>query len=132
MRQPENGKVYSLGHYVAVRSATIDWFMCVICEVNDPSKEIKARFMRRSGQYFLLSKNLEKWFPSQQDVTDAPYHPFTIACVIPLMPSTLKVSDKMIQTLERDFKMDLHICTKKEVVNIEKIELLAVAFLRNY
>ena len=37
--------------------------MCVISEINDPSKEVKARFMRKSGQYFLLSKKLEKWFP---------------------------------------------------------------------
>ena len=42
MSQPENGKVYSLGDYVAVRSETIDWFMCVISEVNDPSKEVKV------------------------------------------------------------------------------------------
>ena len=28
---------------------------------------------------------------SQQDFTDASYHPLTIACVIPLMPSILKV-----------------------------------------
>ena len=39
MSQPENGKLYSLGDYVAVLSETIDWFMCVISEVNDPSKE---------------------------------------------------------------------------------------------
>ena len=63
LSQPENGKVYSLGDYVAVRSETIDWFMYVISEVNDPSKEVKVRFMRKSGQYFLLSKRLEKWFP---------------------------------------------------------------------
>ena len=37
--------------------------MCVVSEVNDPSKELKVRFMRKSGQYFLLSKKLEKWFP---------------------------------------------------------------------
>ena len=63
MSQPENGKVYSLGDCVVVRSKTIDWFMCVISEVNDPSKEVKVRFMRKSGQYLLLSKKLEKWFP---------------------------------------------------------------------
>ena len=63
LSQPENGKVYSLGDYVAVRSETIDWFMCVISEVNDPSKEVKVRFMRKSGQYFLLSKKLEKCSP---------------------------------------------------------------------
>ena len=39
--QPENKKVYSLGDYVAVRSETNDWIMCVI---NDSS-----RFMRKSG-----------------------------------------------------------------------------------
>ena len=39
LSQPENGKLYSLGDYVTVRSETIDWFMCVITEVNDPSKE---------------------------------------------------------------------------------------------
>ena len=60
LSQPENGKVYSLGDYGAVRSGTIDWFMCVISEVNYPSKEVKARFMRKSGQYFLVSKKLEK------------------------------------------------------------------------
>ena len=54
---------YSLGDYVAVRSETNDWFMCVISEINDPSKEVKVRFMRKSGQYFLPSKMLEKWFP---------------------------------------------------------------------
>ena len=54
---------YSLGDYVAVRSETNDWFVCVISEINDPSKEVKVRFMRKSGQYFLLSKKLETWFP---------------------------------------------------------------------
>ena len=63
MSQPENEKVYSLCDYDVVRSETIDWFMCVISEVNDPSKEVKVRFMRKSRQYFLLSKKLEKWFP---------------------------------------------------------------------
>ena len=63
LSQPENGKVYSLGDYVAVRLETIDWFMCVITEVNNPSKEVKVKFMRKSGQYFLLSKKLENWFP---------------------------------------------------------------------
>ena len=63
LRQPENEKVYSLGDYVAVRSRTNYWFMCVISEINDPSKEVNVSFMRTSGQYFLLSKKLEKWFP---------------------------------------------------------------------
>ena len=60
--QPENEKVYSLGDYDAVCSETTDWFMCVISEINDPSREVKFRFMKKSGQYFLLSKKLEKWF----------------------------------------------------------------------
>ena len=45
LSQPKNEKVYSLGDYVAVRSETSDWFMCVVSEINDPSKEVKLRFM---------------------------------------------------------------------------------------
>ena len=36
--------------------------ICVISEINEPLKEVKVRFMRESGQYFLLSTKLEKWF----------------------------------------------------------------------
>ena len=78
LSQPENEKVYSLGDYVTVCSETDDWFMCVISEINDPSKEVKVRFMRKSGQYFLLSKKLESGSQSQQYFTAAPYHPLTI------------------------------------------------------
>ena len=60
--QPENEKVYSLDDYVTVPSETNDWFMCVISEINNPSKEAKVRFMRKSGQHFLLNRMLEKWF----------------------------------------------------------------------
>ena len=56
LSQPENEKVYSLGDYVAVCSETNDWFMCVTSEIYDPSKDVNVRFMRKSGQYFLLSK----------------------------------------------------------------------------
>ena len=60
LSQPENEEVHSLGDYVTVRSETNDWFMCVTSEINDHSKEVKVTFMRKSGQYFLLSKKLEK------------------------------------------------------------------------
>ena len=60
LSQPKNEKVYSLGDHVAVRSETNDWFMCLTSEISDPSKRVKVRFMRKSGQYFLLSKKLEK------------------------------------------------------------------------
>ena len=62
LSQPENEKVYSLGDYVAVRSETNDWFICVVSEINEPLKEVRVRFMRESGQNFLLSKKLEEWF----------------------------------------------------------------------
>ena len=67
--------------------------MCVIIEINDPSKEVKVRFMKKSGQYFLLSKKLEKWFSKSAIFhgCSMPYHPLTIACVIPLIPSILTV-----------------------------------------
>ena len=60
LRQPENEQVYSLDDYIAVYSEATDWFVCVISEINDPSKEVKVRFMKKSGQCFLLSKKLEK------------------------------------------------------------------------
>ena len=36
-------KIYSLGDYVAVCSETTDWFMYVMSEINDPSKEGKSQ-----------------------------------------------------------------------------------------
>ena len=94
MSQPENEKVYPLGDYIAVCSETTDWFMCVMSEIKDPSKEVKVRFMKKSGQYFLFStRKVEKWFPKSAIFyrCSIPYHPLTIACVIPLIPSILKV-----------------------------------------
>ena len=80
--------------YVAVCLETNDWFMYVMSEINDPSKKVKVRFMKKSGQYILLSKKLEKWFPKSAKIFHRcciPYHPLTIPCVIPLMQSILKV-----------------------------------------
>ena len=110
MSQPENEKVYSLGDNVAVCSETKGWFMCVISGINDPSKEVKVRFMRKSGQYFLLNKKLKKWFPKSSI-----FH----RCLIPSIDNHMRypfdaidikgICDK-IKTYNRDFKMDLHIC----------------------
>ena len=91
MSQSENEKVCSLGDYVAAHSETNDWFMCVKSEINDPSKEVKVRSMRKSGQYFFLSKSWKSGSQSQQYFTNAPHHPLTIRGAIPLMPSILKV-----------------------------------------
>ena len=54
---------------VAVRSETNDWFMCVISEINDPSKEVKVRFTRKSEQYFLLSKKVGKVVPKASNIS---------------------------------------------------------------
>ena len=43
LNQPENEKVYFLRDYVAVYSETTDWFMYMMSEINDPSKEVKVR-----------------------------------------------------------------------------------------
>ena len=63
LSQPEKEKVYYLGDYAAVRSETNDWFMCVISEINDPSKEVNFRFTRKSWQHVLLSKKVGKVIP---------------------------------------------------------------------
>ena len=89
LSQPKNEKVYSLGDYVAVCSETNDWFMCVISEINNPSKEVKVRFMRTSGQHFLPSKKLEKWFPKP-----AIFH----RCSIPSIDNRIRYSFHAIDT----------------------------------
>ena len=71
------------GDYVAVCSETNDCFMCVISEINDRSTEVKVRFMRKSGQYFLPSENLEKWFPKS-----AIFH----TCFIPSIDNRMRYS----------------------------------------
>ena len=86
--------------------------MCVISEINDPSKEVNVRFIKKSGQFFLLSKKLEKWFPKS-----AIFH--KMLHTIPSIDNRMRYSfdtidiksicDK-IKALHRDFKMDLHIC----------------------
>ena len=125
LSHPENEKVYSLGDYVAVCSETNDWFMSVISEINDPSKEVKVRFMRKSGQYFLLSKKLEKWFPKS-----AIFH----RCSIPSIDNRMRYSfdtidikgvcDKMKTYTSRwTFIFANHSsneCNKKEIVDIDK------------
>ena len=95
LSRPKNEKVYSLGDYAAVCSEINDWFMCVISEINNPAKEVKVRLLRKSGQYSLLSKKLEKWFPKS-----AIFH----RCSIP------SIDNRMRYSLMPDFKMDLHIC----------------------
>ena len=77
--------------------------------------------MRTSGQYFLLTKMLEKWFPKS-----AVFHRCSVPSIdnrmrnSPNAIDTKSICDKMKHTLDRDFKMDLHICNKNEVVDTEK------------
>ena len=66
--------------------------------------------MRKSGQYFLLSKKLEKWFPKS-----AIFHRSSIPSIDNCMRYSFDAIDikgicDKIKTLDRDFKMDLHIC----------------------
>ena len=71
---------------VTVRSETNDCFMCMISEINNLSKEVKVRFMRKSGPYFLQSEMLEKWFPKS-----AIFHRCSIPSINSSMPSILNV-----------------------------------------
>ena len=102
LSQPENEKVYSLGDYVAVHSETDDWFMCVVSEINDPSKEVKVRLIRKSGHYFLLSKKLEKWFPKP-----AIFH----RCSIPSIDNRMRYPFDAINTKGICDKIK-HTCTR--------------------
>ena len=108
LSQPENVKVYSLGDYVAVCSETTDWFMYVMSEINDPSKQVKVRFMKKSGQYISLRKKLEKCSPKSAIFHrfSIPYHPMSYS----FDTIDIKSLCDNIKTLDRDFKMDLNIC----------------------
>ena len=74
--------------------------MCVISEINDPSKEVKVRFMKKSGQHFLPSK-LDKWFPKS-----AIFHICSIPSIDNRMPYSFDAIDiksicDKIKTLDR-------------------------------
>ena len=67
--------------------------------------------MKKSGQYFLLGKKLEKWFPKSAI--------FQMFYAIPSTDNRMRYSfdtidiksvcDK-IKTLDRDFRKDFHVC----------------------
>ena len=82
----------------------------MISEISDPSKEVKVRFIKISGQYFILSKKLEKWFPKS-----AIFHRSSIPSIDNCIRYSFDAIDikgvcDKIKTLDRDFKMDLNIC----------------------
>ena len=103
--------------------------MRVISEINDPSKEVKVRFMRKSGQYCLLSKKLEKWSPKL-----AIFH----RCSIPSIDNSMRYSFDTIDIKGICDKIKIFIrkrlqewtfifanhssneCNKQEVVDIDK------------
>ena len=66
--------------------------------------------MKKSGQYVLLSKKLEKWFSKS-----AVFHRYSIPSIDNRMRysfDTINIKSicDNIKTLDRDFKMDLHVC----------------------
>ena len=61
--------LWHAGDYVVVRSKTNDWFMGVTSEINDPLKEVNVKFMRKSVQYFLLSKKVGKVVPKASNIS---------------------------------------------------------------
>ena len=109
----------------------------MISEINDPSKEVKVRFMKKFGQYLLLSKKLEKWFPKP-----AIFHRCSM---IPSINNRMRYSfyaidtkgvcDTIKHTLDGPSYLQIttQMNVKKNVVDINiKIQLLVLAFLTNY
>ena len=87
--------------------------MCVVSEVNDPSKEVKVRFMRKSGQYFL-----EKWF-----LKSSIFH----RCSIPSIANRMHYSFDAGLQLRWTFTFANHSsneCNKKEVADIDILTLI--------
>ena len=97
----------------------------MISEINNPAKEVKVRFLRKSGQYFLLSKKLEKWFPKS-----AIFH----RCSIPSIDNRMRYSfDAGLQDGPSYLQItaQMNVTTRKLLILI-KIQLLVVSFLTNY
>ena len=73
---------------------------CVISEINNPSRKVKVRFMKKSVQYFLLSKKVGKVFPKS-----AVFHRCSIPSIDNRMPfdtiDIKSICDKII-TLDKD------------------------------
>ena len=101
--------------------------MCVISGINDPSKEVKVRFMRKSGQYFLLSKKLKKWFPksaifhrcSIPTIDNSMRYPFD-AIDITGISDKIKTYNRQSRTSRWTFTFANHSsneCNKKEAVD---------------
>ena len=54
-------QVYSIGDFVAVRAGKSKWYMAIISELDNDTKEVKLNFMERSGSLFSFSDEEEKW-----------------------------------------------------------------------
>ena len=113
----------------------------MISEISQSSKEVKVPgFMRKSGQYFLLSKEFEKWFPKS-----AIFHRSPIPSIDNRMHYSFDAIDikgicNKINTLNRNFKIGFvfanhssNECNKRKLlILIKKIKLLVVPFFANY
>ena len=102
--------------------------MYVMSAINDPSKEAKVRFMKKSGQFILLSKKLESGSQNQQYFTDD-HRPSTdnptrySFDTIDIKSICAKIKTLKIEASRWTFIFVNHSsneCNKKEVVDIDK------------
>ena len=79
--------------------------MCVIIKINNPSKEVKVRFMKKTGQLEKVVpkvSNISQMVHARPSIDNRMRHSFDTIDI-------KSICDK-IRTLDRDFKMDLHVC----------------------
>ena len=91
--------------------------MYVMSEINDPSKEVKVRFMKKSGQHILLGKKVGKVVPKVSNISQMLHTIPSIDNPMGYSFDTIDIKSRCdkIKTLDRDFKMDLHIHTCSRV-----------------
>ena len=98
--------------------------MCVMTEIDDPSKEVKVRFLKKSEQYVLLIK-VGKVVPKVSNISQMLHAIPSIDNRMRYSSDTIDIKsicDK-IKTLDRDFKMDLHVCKITAQMNVAKRKL---------
>ena len=75
-RGTSDAVVSSVGDYVAVRLGKSTWYMAIITEDDNETKEVKVKFMEKSGSLFAFSDEEEKWVSVSTII-----HKCSVACM---------------------------------------------------
>ena len=96
--------VSSVGDYVAVRLGKSTWYMTIITEDDNETKEVKVKFMEKSGSLFAFSDEEEKWVSVSTIIHE---------CSVPCMDTRMRYSFDAIDIRHIHEKMKLKMKARK-------------------